>query len=163
MTHTRGNFAFTDPPFKDGDTVRGGNFSQHTPGTEICKDVTRLVIEAGNYVNCVPQPGWTVRGGNWAQISRCTHLMDTIPKGMQECADNCSHRSATVQDVQITREEAAKLKTSAKAYVESERPDKDGLGEKVFTERKYVYADKVTQVGRPDRWPKEAAIGELER
>ena len=143
MIHTSGNYSYQEPPFKDGDTVRGGNMSQHTPGTAICKGVKNVVVEGGNWTNCAKPESWTVRGGNWCQISRCTHLMDTIPKGMKLCADDCEHRSAGLQDVEITREEAAKLKTVAKAYVESERVAKDGLGEKVFTERRYVYRDAV--------------------
>jgi len=73
MTHTSGNYSFKEPPFEDGDTVEGGNYTQLRPGTEICKSVTGLTILGGNFVNCVPPPGWKCEGGNWCQKDFCSH------------------------------------------------------------------------------------------
>ena len=163
MIHRSGNHACKEPPFTDGDIVLGGNYMQHTPGTEICKGVENVIVEGGNFVNCVPPDSWVIRGGNWVQISRCTHLMETVPRGMTLCAEDCEHRSATMQDVEITREEARKLKVSAAAFDEAAVKDKDGLDDVRFTQRRYVFADVVTKRGRPDRWPTERAVGEIER
>ena len=65
---TCGNWSFREPELQDGDIVKGGNFSQAHPGTVICKDVKALTILGGNFVNCVAQPTWDVRGGNWGQV-----------------------------------------------------------------------------------------------
>jgi hypothetical protein len=67
-TVTRGNWSWREPELKDGDVVTGGNFSQAMPGTVICKDVEDLTILGGNFTNCVAQPSWIVRGGNWNQV-----------------------------------------------------------------------------------------------
>ena len=67
-TVTRGNWSWREPELKDGDVVTGGNFSQARPGTVICKDVKDLTILGGNFTNCVAQPTWIVKGGNWNQV-----------------------------------------------------------------------------------------------
>jgi len=63
-----GNYSFQQPPFQEGDTVIGGNYSQLVQGTVICPDIVNLTIIQGNFINCVAQPTWTIQGGNWSQI-----------------------------------------------------------------------------------------------
>ena len=63
-----GNWSWREPELQDGDVVTGGNFSQERPGTVICKDVKDLTILGGNFTNCVAQPTWIVKGGNWNQV-----------------------------------------------------------------------------------------------
>ena len=47
-TIIRGNWSWREPPLKDGDIIKGGNFSQSVPGTEICKDNITL-MEMGKF------------------------------------------------------------------------------------------------------------------
>ena len=65
---TCGNWSWREPELQDGDVVTGGNFSQERPGTVICKDVKDQTILGGNFTNCVAQPTWIVKGGNWNQV-----------------------------------------------------------------------------------------------
>lgn len=87
------NYSFQDPiaDFKNGGVITAGNFTQLIPNTEILKGLT-LTIEGGNFTNVKVQPEWTVTGGNWTQISRCSHVHpDWIEKGLPECSVECSH------------------------------------------------------------------------
>lgn len=96
-TIERGNWSFQDPgeDVPDGSTISGGNFSQHTPDTAILVGKT-LVINGGNFVNVRQDANWTINGGNWTQISRCSHLRpELVARGLSECAENCSHVVAT--------------------------------------------------------------------
>lgn len=93
-TIKHGNWVCKKPPFADGDVVEGGNFHQLLPNTAICAAVTNLTIHGGNFVNCLPQPTWTIDGGNWAQIEFCSHgRPDLIPRGLPACPEVCIHRS----------------------------------------------------------------------
>ena len=88
-----GNFSFKEPGDKvpDGSTIEGGNFSQLVPDTAILVGKT-LAINGGNFVNVRKQPEWTVNGGNWCQVSRCSHLHpEWVALGLGECAENCGH------------------------------------------------------------------------
>lgn len=87
------NYSFTDPVeyFKNGDVINGGNFSQLVPNTEIMAGLT-LTINGGNFTNVKKQAGWTVTGGNWTQVSRCSHVNQSwVSKGLSECSVECSH------------------------------------------------------------------------
>ena len=87
------NYSFQDPiaDFKNGDVITAGNFTQLIPETEIMKGLT-LTISGGNFTNVKQQPEWTVTGGNWTQISRCSHLHpEWIAVGLSECANECQH------------------------------------------------------------------------
>jgi len=92
-TIQRGNWSMRDPgdDIPDGSIINGGNFSQHTPETVIMADKP-LIINGGNFVNVAKDPAWTVNGGNWTQISRCSHLHPGwVAKGLSECAEDCDH------------------------------------------------------------------------
>ena len=66
--YKRGNWSGQEPPFEDGDVVISANCTQEKPGTVICEKVKDLTILGGNFTNCVAQPSWTVKGGNWNQF-----------------------------------------------------------------------------------------------
>ena len=87
-----GNFAFTDPPFQDGDVVHSCNCIQALPGTEICVGVPNVTVLGGNFVNCIAPPTWDKQGGNWGQMSFCSHLHpNRVEHGLPECEEECEH------------------------------------------------------------------------
>jgi len=158
-TWKHGNYSFRDPPFKDGDVVEGGNYCQLEPGTAICAAVETLTIIGGNFVNCIPQAGWTVTGGNWCQIGYCTHdRPELIDKGLKPCADDCEHRSAAkverAVDEREYRDKLAEAKDIAKpiqlADLAVEKSvDADGVTLQAFKVSEYEYKSTVTQTGKP--------------
>ena len=90
------NWSFQNPDIPDGSTIENGNFLQATPDTVILAGKT-LEINGGNFVNVKEDPNWTINGGNWTQLSFCSHLH---PKWLaagyiDECVENCSHVVAT--------------------------------------------------------------------
>ena len=159
-----GNFSFKEPPFKNGDIVEGGNYSQLTPHTEICKNVTILTVNGGNFCNCKPQDGWILNGGNWCQIEFCTHdRPELIEKGLTPCVADCGHKSkdkierdvdepeyrkkaAEVQDIKssITAEDLSIDKTV----------DTDGVTVQKFKVSEYEYKPSIVQKGMPWRGAK---------
>ncbi len=151
---TRGNWSFKDPEFEDdrtgahvsdGDTIEGGNFSQHTPGTEIMKGYKNLTIRGGNFVNVKRQPTWMVEGGNWHQVERCSHAHPKwVKHGLPACADDCVHRSVTKEWAEVPVDEfrEAKAELSAQEVRVEEAPDSDGVREQVFKKLVYTYEDK---------------------
>ena len=85
------NYSFQDPDLPDGSVIESGNFSQLVPGTAIMVGKT-LTINGGNFTNVAAQPEWTVKGGNWTQVDRCSHLHpEFVPRGLQECVTECKH------------------------------------------------------------------------
>ena len=146
MIHTSGNYSFRDPPFKDGDTVTGGNYAQLAPGTEICRGVKDLTITGGNFTNCKAQPSWDVRGGNWTQVSRCSHVHPAwVAKGLAECPADCKHRSPAPVVRTLDEDEVRRRKQGDVALPDlaSEQvADQDGVPVLKHTVREYVYADK---------------------
>ena len=89
----RGNFSFSDPGDKvpDASTIEGGNFSQLEPDTAIMVGKT-LTINGGNFVNVRRDANWIIKGGNWCQVERCSHLHpEWVERGLSECAENCGH------------------------------------------------------------------------
>jgi len=115
MIWKSGNYSFKEPPFKDGDVVEGGNFTQLAPHTEICKAVTKLTVNGGNFVNCRPQDGWTLNGGNWCQIDFCTNERpELIERGLQPCATDCKHRSSEKIEREVDEEEYREKKIEVK-------------------------------------------------
>jgi hypothetical protein len=51
-----------------------------------------LTINNGNFVNVRRDPSWIVNGGNWTQVSRCSHIHPGwINNGLAECSENCIH------------------------------------------------------------------------
>ena len=89
----KGNWSFRDPgdEIPDGSVIVGGNFRQLVPDTVILAG-KRLTIRGGNWINVKPDPNWTVevKGGNWAQISCCSHLHpEWIKRGLPECPEDC--------------------------------------------------------------------------
>jgi len=146
-----GNWSFKDPPFKDGDVVESCNCSQLYPNTEICNDVRNLTIHGGNFVNCKQQPTWTVTGGNWAQVSRCSHVNSwLVERGLPVCAENCKHRVGdTKQWVEIDEEEYRKENNSTsqkRPNVKIEKvEDADGVTIQKFQKEVFVYAETVVK------------------
>ena len=157
-----GNYSFREPPFKDGDVVTGGNYSQLNPNTEICKSVTNLTILGGNFCNCKPQLTWTVTGGNFCQKSFCSHEHpEWIARGLHECAEDCIHRDGT--EKQWVNVEEEDLKTEADSMSAEKAPvqvlkevDSYGITRQTFQKQVFVYKDtnlgcnkpkKVTQIG----------------
>jgi len=143
----KGNFSYRDPVdvIHDGDTIEDGNFCQAIPDTAILVKVRDLTILDGNWINVKRQPTWTVKGGNWAQISRCTHLNpNLLNRGVAPCAANCAHvvPGATVAT-------AASLKTAAKAAIDAGKQDeaRELLARLNDPEREAQsrYADKVIE------------------
>lgn len=65
-----GNFARRQPPaLPDGTLVERANLSQQTPGTVLKNWVgKKLTIVDSNLVNVAPDPAWTVKGCNVAQV-----------------------------------------------------------------------------------------------
>jgi hypothetical protein len=147
-TIKHGNFSFADPGDKvpDGSTIHGGNFSQLVPGTEILKG-KKLTIHGGNFVNVKKQSEWTIDGGNWCQVERCSHLHpEWVERGLEECAADCKHRSADKEWIELSdadefRKEKALL--AANDIKVNNTTDSDGVVTQTFCVRKYVYRDKV--------------------
>ena len=148
-----GNWSFKDPEVtddrtgahvSDGDTILGGNFSQHTPGTEIMKGYKTLTVRGGNFVNVTPQPGWKIEGGNWHQVSRCSHTHpEWVAKGLPECPADCQHRSTEMEWIEIPVEEfrEAKKALAAKDILIAEAVDLDGVKTQKFKKRVFTYKD----------------------
>ena len=153
MAITSGNWSFKEPPFKDGDVVEGGNFSQLVPDTEICKAVKNLIVNGGNFVNCKPQPTWVINGGNWCQKSFCSHEHpELVKRGLPICAENCSHRDGDIKQwVEIEEDEYREEKNSIspdKAPVRvADTKDADDVVTQKFEKQVYVYEDAVVKVG----------------
>ena len=88
------NFSYIDPVgfVHDGDTISDGNFCQALPDTPILAKIKSLTILDGNFVNVRRQPTWTVKGGNWAQISWCSHLHpELMDFRLRSCIEDCEH------------------------------------------------------------------------
>jgi hypothetical protein len=90
-----GNWSHRDPgdAIEAGSTISGGNFSQVVPDTPILVGKP-LVITGGNWSNVRRDPAWTVNGGNWTQISLCSHLHPgKVAKGLLPSGHpaNCTH------------------------------------------------------------------------
>ncbi len=143
--HKSGNWSFVEPPFKDGDVVEGGNYSQLLPDTEICKTVKRLTIMGGNFTNCKLQPGWKVTGGNWTQIDRCSHLHpEWIERGLPKCRANCMHRSPSPDTAELDEPEVSRRmrKSEPLPGLSSEIVvDKYGIDQIRRTVQEYVYRE----------------------
>jgi hypothetical protein len=151
------NFSFKDPPFKDGDVIEGGNYTQLVPHTLICEGVKNLTINGGNFVNCKPQPGWILNGGNWCQVEYCSHERpDLIIEGLDLCVENCKHRSAEKVERDVDEAEYRKKKLEAK---DAELPitdgdlsvekaaDVDGVTVQVFKVSEYEYKSPLVSTG----------------
>lgn len=142
-----GNSHFKEPPFKDGDVVEGGNWSQLIPGTQISKDIKNLTIRGGNFVNCIPQPTWIVEGGNWCQKGRCSHQHPNwIRHGLPICAEDCAHRVGTIKQwVPVDEREYVDIATSLEPGQPSirkhETRDAQNIVRTTFEKEVYVYKD----------------------
>ena len=93
---SHGNWSFQDPgdAIPDGSIITGGNYQQLVPDTPILVGKT-LMIQGGLWVNVRKDPNWTIEGGNFAQIARCSNLHpEWVGKGLPECPENCSHVTA---------------------------------------------------------------------
>jgi hypothetical protein len=102
------NYSFTDPTefFNDGAVITQGNFSQLYPDTPIMVG-KRLTIKSGNFVNCRKDPNWIIEGGNFVQISRCSHVNpEFVARGLTECVLDCVHKTGedTIQVAGVTVE-----------------------------------------------------------
>ena len=145
-----GNFSFKEPPFEDGDFVHGCNCIQLQPGTEICKTVKDLTIVGGNFINCKPQPGWIISGGNWAQISFCSHQHpEWIEHGLSVCAEDCGHRQGSEKQwVEVEEDEYREQKNSLspdKPNVRVEKSvDRDSVTVQRFQKEVFVYKDAMS-------------------
>ncbi len=89
---SRINASFRDPDeIQSGDTISGGNFSQLNPNTEIMVG-KNLTINSGNFTNVKQQPEWIINGGNWNQVSKCSHINPKLMNfGLVECGLECEH------------------------------------------------------------------------
>lgn len=139
-----GNWSFQEPPFRDGDVIESANCSQHTPETEVCKDVRDLKIIGGNFVNVKMQATWAIEGGNHCQLSR--HVDEERAKawGLPPCKADCEHRSAAKEWVEVDVDEFREAKASMSerdVKIEGE-PDDDGVREQIFKKLVYTYHDK---------------------
>ena len=144
-----GNFAFTQPPFASGDVVHGGgNYTQLVPETPICVGVENVTVYGGNFVNCVPPASWDIRGGNWAQISLCSHTNPhLIALGLPVCAEACAHRVAGgKQWIEVPegefRTEKNRLLDGPLTRIDKDT-DADGVEQQTFRKEVYVYEDVV--------------------
>jgi hypothetical protein len=70
------NFHNKQYPFRDGEVITEGNFSQRLPYTIVAAGVKGLVINGGNHTNCLyPDDAIINRENvNIHQISYCKHL-----------------------------------------------------------------------------------------
>lgn len=154
MIHKSGNYSFKTKfdHIKDGDVIEGGNYSQHTPDTEILKGIKDLTIRGGNFINVQKQPTWRIEGGNWAQIERCSHLHpELIEKGLKECAKDCKHRQGTEKqwvgvDEGEYRTEKNNISPGKPDVRVVKSDDSDGVTVQKFEKLVYVYCDKVRGV-----------------
>ena len=147
MIWKSGNFSFNEPPYKDGDTVTGGNCSQLMPDTEICSSVVNLTISGGNFCNCKPQPTWTVIGGNWCQKSFCSHEHpEWVKRGLPACKEDCIHRTDSkklwvdIQEDEYRKELNSVSPTKPPVQV-LKTTDADGVTAQKFQKSVYVYRD----------------------
>lgn len=159
MIYTEGNFSFSQPPFSDGDTVEGGNYTQLLPDTEICVGVENVTVRGGNFVNCKPPASWTLLGGNWCQISFCSHVRpDLVKHGLPVHAEDCEHRKSPTKSWEpIEEDEYRELyKAQDPEDPEATIPPKVKIdtykdGDKVtiqtFRKEVYVYENKVVKNG----------------
>ena len=152
-----GNFSFSEPPLKNGDVVEGGNFSQLVPHTEICKGVTKITINGGNFVNCKPQDDWIINGGNWCQKEYCTNeLPELIERGLTPCAVDCKHRSDEKIERVVDEDEFRKKKVEAKNaqlpildndLAIEKKVDADGVTSQTFKVSEYEYKQSIVSTG----------------
>ena len=155
MIWTSGNFSFSAPPFQDGDTVTGGNYSQMKPNTEICASVEKLIILGGNFTNCKPQPTWTVIGGNWCQKSFCSHEHpEWVKRGLPVCKEDCTHRADSKKlwvdvDEAEYRQEKNSLSADKPSVQVVKDVDADGVTVQRFQKSVYVYADANLGSNKP--------------
>jgi len=106
---TRVNLSFEQPKCTDGDTFFRVNLTQAEPGTEICKGVKGLTFERCNLRNCVVPPDADVIQCNKVQKPFCTNARpDLVDKVKTPCAENCEHRSAEQEWVDIDERELKK-------------------------------------------------------
>ena len=153
MIHTEGNFSFANPPFSAGDTVEGGNYTQLLPDTEICVGVEGVVVTGGNFVNCKPPASWTLNGGNWCQISFCSHVRpDLVKHGLPVDGEDCEHRkNPTKTWEEIDEDEYRELYNSEEEDAPKVRIDEVKDDDKVtistFRKEVFVYESKVTKNG----------------
>jgi len=88
------NYTFKNPTVEQvpvGSTINSGNFTQLEPDTPIMVGRT-LTINSGNFTNVRQDPNWIINGGNWTQVSRCSHVRpNLISRGLEECEEDCEH------------------------------------------------------------------------
>ena len=146
MIHENINSSFKEPPFQDGDVVSSGNYSQLVPGTEICHKVKELTITGGNFTNCKPRPTWDIQGGNWSQVSFCSHLHPKlVERGLPQCADDCEHRSKEKIELKLSSDEVLRRKVSKQLlpeYTSTQVKDKNDIDVIVHTVIEHVYSDR---------------------
>ena len=170
-----GNFSFKEPPFKDGDVVEGGNFTQLVPHTEICSKVTKLTINGGNFVNCRPQDGWILNGGNWCQVEFCTNERpELVERGLTTCAADCKHQSPEKVERVVDEDEYRQKKLEAKDItkpitdddlVVEKAVDADGVTVQVFKVSEHEHKSGLVSTGGRIRKRKHVyeAVVEVEK
>lgn len=72
----------------NGAILKGHNFAQESPGTEILVGLTGLTFIECNLVNCKLPVGSVVEYCNTAQIDRCSHLHESLS---YQCEAECRH------------------------------------------------------------------------
>ena len=140
-----GSWSFTDPgdDVPDGSVIRGGNCEQLVPDTPILVG-KKLTIYGGKFVNVRKDPNWTILGGNWTQVPRCSHKHpEWIERGLQVCADDCGHRSKEKRWQVVDVEEFRKARRTLDVQdVEIDNEvDGDGVHKQTFRRRIYTYRE----------------------
>ena len=160
MTHTKIRWPYIDPPLQEGDVLVECTLFQLEPGTPICAGIKDLTFINCNCVNVQPQADWTIQGGNWSQTEYCTHdRPELIARGLKACAEDCSHRSAEKEWVEISEAEYRKLRPSyldriasvlgfnpdAPAVEVRKTVDDAAVTQQKFEEEVYIFAPKLVK------------------
>lgn len=91
------NYCFKDLTENDvppGMVINEGNFSQLHPDTPIMAG-RPLTINGGLFINVRQDPAWTINGGNFSQVVRCSNVTPHIlSRGFTACPIDCVHSTA---------------------------------------------------------------------
>jgi len=150
-THASGNYCHGKAVthLASGDTITGGNYSQLVPDTDVFTKLDNITVTGGNFCNCRKPATWTVEGGNWGQVSRCSHEHpEWVAKGLPVCAEDCEHRLGDEKVWVDTAEEEYRteknsLSAEAAPVKVTNTTDADGIVSQKLEKQVFVYTDKV--------------------
>jgi len=89
------NFHNKQPTWQNDEVVNSGNNSQRLQDTKVGEGLTGIVINGGNFINCVFPLDAEVNGGLHMQIDYCKHehpKWDELP----DEDDDCRHVTDTI-------------------------------------------------------------------